>query len=101
MEMSDNTKNKRKELNTILTKILDEEDMGQRGWWWFKSKIFKLHPKLPLLSIMIQRLHHPTVCMNNSNISHLLGLLTSPSIQHHVIKLVQSVVLFAHHSHWM
>ena len=46
MEMSDNTKNKREELNTILTKILDEEDVGQRGWWWFKSKIFKLHPQV-------------------------------------------------------
>ena len=61
--MSDNTKNRREELNTILTKILD------RGWWWFKSKIFKLHPKLP------ER---------------------SPSIQHHVIKLVY--LLFARHS---
>ena len=100
MEMLDNTKNKREELNTISTKIMDEGDVGQMGWWWFKSKIFKLHPKLPPPSIMIQW-HHPTVCMNNSNASHLLGLLTSPSIQHHVIKLVQSVVLFAHHSHWM
>jgi hypothetical protein len=47
MEMSDNTKNKREELNTILTKILDKGDVGQRGWWWFKIKIFKLRPKLP------------------------------------------------------
>ena len=53
MEMSDNTKNKREELNTILTKILDEGDVGQRGWW-LKSKIFKLRPKLPQPSIMIR-----------------------------------------------
>jgi len=53
MEMSDNTKNKREELNTIWTKILDEGDVGQRGWWWFKSKIFKLCPKLLPPSIMI------------------------------------------------
>ena len=59
MKMSDNTKNKREELNTILTKILD------RGWWWFKNKIFKLPER-------------------------------SPSIQHHVIKLVY--LLFARHS---
>jgi len=39
MEMSDNTKNKREELNTILTKILDEGDVGKRGWWWFKSVV--------------------------------------------------------------
>jgi hypothetical protein len=31
MEMSNNTKNKIKELNTILTKILDEGDVEQRG----------------------------------------------------------------------
>jgi hypothetical protein len=47
MGMSDNTKNKREALNTIWTKILDKGDVGQRGWWWFKSKIFKFRPKLP------------------------------------------------------
>ena len=30
MEMSDNTKNKREELNTILTKILDKRNIGQK-----------------------------------------------------------------------
>ena len=30
MEMSDNTKNKIEELNTILTKILDKRNIGQK-----------------------------------------------------------------------
>ena len=33
MEMSENTKNKREGLNTILTQILDKGDVGQSGWW--------------------------------------------------------------------